>query len=35
MTLFKKSEYLERLAKTKTRMAEAGIDVLVARIRPT
>jgi Xaa-Pro dipeptidase len=30
MTLFKKSEYLERLAKTKTRMADAGIDLLVA-----
>jgi len=29
MTLFKKDEYLERLGKTKTRMSEAGIDVLV------
>ncbi|BBO69426.1 ectoine hydrolase DoeA [Desulfosarcina alkanivorans] len=30
MTLFDESEYLERLGKTKTRMADAGIDVLVA-----
>jgi len=30
MALFKKSEYLERLGKTKTRMVDAGIEVLVA-----
>ncbi len=30
MALFKKSEYLERLGKTKTRMADAGIEVLVS-----
>jgi Xaa-Pro dipeptidase len=29
MALFTKEEYLERLAKTKRRMAEAGIEVLV------
>ena len=30
MTLFQKDEYLERIRKTKMRMVDAGIDVLVA-----
>lgn len=30
MTLFDKSEYLARLAKTKTRMMKAGIEILVS-----
>ena len=29
MALFAKEEYLERLGKTKARMTDAGVDVLV------